>query len=243
MKDSTPLILGGLLLVAGIGIAKSLSARCVPNIKAGSRVFLVGDSLAVGLGPYVKKLCTSVGADFDAASQISTTTGFWVGNAEFKAQIAAFQPTIVLVSLGTNDTAGNTQAPQLSANIAAMIDIIRATGAIVYWILPPTLPFADRFSALVRQTGVPVFESSRFAIPRGPDNLHPTGLGYASWAGVIWQTATCSKEPPAVSLSGLGRLRFLPLNGVRPRASGVMSRVAPARPVRRRKPTITFRRT
>ena len=242
MKDSTPLILGGLLLIAGIGIAKSLTAKCVPNIQAGSRVFLVGDSLGVGIGPYLKKLCTGIGADFAATTQISTTTNFWVGNDDFKSQIASFQPTLTIVSLGTNDTAGNTPAEQLSTNIANLLAIIQATGSAVYWVLPPSpLPFPDRFSALVRAQGVPVFESGQLDIPRGPDNLHPTVAGYAGWAGVIWQSATCSTQPPAASLSGLGRLRFLPLAGMKPRKSSIMARFVPT--PKRRRPPIVFHRS
>ena len=238
------MILGGLLLIAGIGIAKSLTAKCVPNIQAGSRVFLVGDSLGVGIGPYLKKLCTGIGADFAATTQISTTASFWVGNDDFKSQIAAFQPTLTIVSLGTNDTAGNTPVDQLSTNIANLLAIIQATGSAVLWVLPPTMPFPDRFSALVRAQGVPVFESAQLDIPRDPNSsppgVHPTIAGYAGWAGLIWQSATCSTQPPDAALSGLGRLRFLPLAGMKPRKSTVMARLVPT--PKRRRPAIIFHR-
>jgi lysophospholipase L1-like esterase len=106
------------------------------------------------------------------------------------------------VSLGTNDTYGNLTAPEIQADAEKLLALLRENGRRVLWILPPKLPKEDRATAAIRATGVDVFESSRIDIAMGGDRIHPTGTGYAMWAGLVWRQATCGSEQPPVSATG-----------------------------------------
>ena len=202
-------IFGGLLAVAGVGILRTLKPGCVSPIVPGGRVLLVGDSLGVGMDRYFATLAKEAGMDYASNVQGSTTTAFWAKDqGPVAASVASFNPTLTLISLGTNDTKTNYTLEQLDGHIRHLISIVSTRGGVPVWILQPSLPFADRgFTQLVRDTGIRVFESSRIDIPRGPDGIHATGLGYAGWAGAVWQDLSCGKLPAPAPAAGLGAVR------------------------------------
>lgn len=194
----------GLLAAAGVGIARVLKK---PKLVPGeSRILLVGDSLAVGLSTPLKALATDQRIGFNAVAQVGTRIDQWGGkgtpqSAQLDAALDATQPTLVLVSLGTNDeyiTMGNPperQAPYLKALIEKIERYVHkgdyGLGAELIWIGPPTLPKkgTNGIRALLAAT-IPqarFFDSQRLSIPRAPDNLHSTPKGYAGWAGALWQ--------------------------------------------------------
>jgi hypothetical protein len=78
--------------------------------------------------------------------------------------------------------------------IQKLISMIKSVGATPFWILPPKLPWKQTYSQLVRDEKIPVFESEQINIPMGPDKIHPTGAGYAGWAGMIWRALTCGEK-------------------------------------------------
>jgi hypothetical protein len=213
------LIFGSLLAVAGIGLAKTLKPGCVSPVVPGGRTMLVGDSLGVGMAPYFAKLSTDSGMDYVARTTGGTQTFQWAGNTELATKVQSFQPTLCLVSLGTNDAKGNRTADQLSNDIQSLIGLLSSTGATVVWILPHPLPFDERgFSDLVRATGVRVYESSKVDLPLGPDAIHMSGTAYAYWAAMVWRELMCdttSPEPvrPTSGLGYSGRVGFLARRG------------------------------
>jgi lysophospholipase L1-like esterase len=176
----------------------------------------MGDSLSVGMDRHFKSLSTANKVAYSSATKSGTSTFQWVKPSYgLKARLEAFKPTVVLVSLGTNDSKTMLSEPQHLEAIQSLLDIIRASGAEPFWILPPSLPWKESFSELVRSQGVPLFESSQIKIPRGPDKIHPTGVGYAGWAGIVWQSITCGKgkeqlsgPPPFVRIPK-PRVRFM----------------------------------
>lgn len=214
------------MLVAGVGLVKAASSnkpdepeKPVPPpapVGPGSRVLLVGDSLAQGLALPMKQLATEAGAVFASDGRLGTLIGQWASNSWLGADLAASKPTHVLVSLGTNDMLLTDPSTETAA-LSKLVAVLRASGASLLWILPPSMPFPDRgVRALIASSGLPLFRSDLLSIPRGPDGIHPTASGYAGWSAQIFKTI----QPP----QALGRMP------VRRRRKAVVS---PYRPVRR----------
>ena len=152
-------------------------------------MLLFGDSLAVGLNQHMPELANEAGVDYTGHGIVGSTITHWATDPWVDETLASFQPTLTLVSLGTNDekTAPGAAAREQPA-FEELLDKLLAAGTEVVWIGPPSLPFPRQgVSDMIRQ-GVPYyFRSEELDIPRGPDGLHPTASGYAGWAGAIWR--------------------------------------------------------
>ncbi len=184
------LLYAGLLVAAGVGLVRAFRG---PRIEPGqTRLLLVGDSLAVGLGTPMRALASEANVPFDQISRSGTRIDQWSGSQKLMEKIQEFNPTMILVSLGTNDEymgagAAARQAPYLER----LLTVLRVGKAEVIWIGPPRLPksSSNGIVPLIRRT-IPrdhYFPSEKLTIPRGPDGLHPTARGYAGWAGAIWR--------------------------------------------------------
>lgn len=195
-----------------VGLVEILGA---PTLRPGDRILLIGDSLAVGLGTPLGALARDAGLAFQTLATVGTRIDQWGSSGTYgdalSVALASFQPTIVLISLGTNDAymrpstgedIGARQAPFMDA---LLTKIEAARPRAVVWIAPPTLPPAAVSLAPVRaliqserEIGLPpkirprvaIFPSQRLTLPRGPDGIHPVTSGYAGWAGAIWQWLT-----------------------------------------------------
>jgi lysophospholipase L1-like esterase len=181
----------GLLVAAGFGVSSLLKRG--PRVKRGDKLLLFGDSLAIGLTPFLGKLATSDnGVAFVGIGKVGSTVRDWSGQTALAGQLRtalAARPTVVLCSLGTNDEALTPDSARSELPLVdALIETARSTGAELGWIGPPTLQKTNGFSQML-QTKLPqnrYFHSEKFDIPRASDGLHPTVKGYAGWAGQIW---------------------------------------------------------
>jgi lysophospholipase L1-like esterase len=184
---------GGLAVAAGVGLVATMVRRR-PKLVPGARVLLIGDSLAVGLATPMGQLASGAGVAFERSGVVGSTIKQWAPGGAYAATVAdllaAFVPTLVLMSLGTNDM--KLPDPTVEAGaLAAIVAGVRAAGAAVVWVAPPTMPFDDRgVRAMIAGAGVDVFPSDSLSIPRAPDGIHPNGVGYAGWAGAIWTWLT-----------------------------------------------------
>lgn len=182
-------------LAAGVGVAYVVSSRH-PKLLADSRILLIGDSLALGLAPHLRALAEEAGLPFRAVAQKGTAIRDWGGIIETTASqrlqeaLSTFQPTLVLVSLGTNDELFEPAVVVAEQDdLAALFE--RLDDYEVAWIGVPTLPVQTAGAArMIRDTGVPYFPSERLELRRAPDGLHPTVGGYAAWAGALWSWLT-----------------------------------------------------
>ena len=188
-------IFAGLAVAAGVGLVRAL--RCEPTVRPGETMFLFGDSLAVGLDPFMRKLAQEKGVGYSSQSKGGTTMRQWLAQSGLQGAMAGAQA--VFISLGTNDTYSSLTAEEMRQDAEKIVALAKGNGRRVLWILPPTLPKEDRVSAEIRSTGVDVFESAKIDIPRPPTDLHPTGTGYALWSGLIWRQATCGNEQSPVA--------------------------------------------
>ncbi len=175
-----------------------------PSLKAGDRVLLVGDSLAVGLTVPCGSLAREHGITFKALAIVGTRIDQWASSSDLAQTLATFQPTIVIISLGTNDAymmgppdPGQRQAPYLDKLLSLLESAVPRA---IVWLQPPTLPPAATALASIRtlidsarrrvRTPVFVFQTQKLSLPRGPDGIHPVASGYAQWAGALWQWLT-----------------------------------------------------
>jgi len=144
------------------------------------RVALIGDSYTVGLGPELAKLIP----DFRYEGFVGTRTDQWASHAQACGHcgdwLAAFKPSVVLVSLGTNDGASPNPA-----NYQAIVRTIHGIGARVVWIEPPTAVKVPAVRAVIASLGVPTVPAP--TLPMASDGLHPKS--YSSWAAEIVQEA------------------------------------------------------
>lgn len=182
---------GGLLLAAGIGLVRAVGGR--PRLGPGSRVMVIGDSLAMGLQPHLNRLANEASVPFFGMAVSGSVIPQWAKSQRMRERATEFEPTIVLVSLGTNDAYLNVEWDEERAAFETLIEALEDTGASIVWVGPPTLPptyagksvnidFLDELA-----TSAPhYFHSETVEIPRGPDQLHPTAAGYAGWAGTLW---------------------------------------------------------
>jgi lysophospholipase L1-like esterase len=183
-------ILGGLAVAAaGVGIARLLADR--PHIDEESRVLLLGDSHAQGLAPHLRTIAKEQGIPFHAVFRVGSTVDDWVGSPALVAALAEFQPTLILVVLGTNDAYLPDASERQTAAIEELVAELEAAGDVV-WVLPLDL---ERYGGAepdqeLRQTiedqAPSTFPSDELDIPRGPDGLHATAAGYGAWAGSLW---------------------------------------------------------
>lgn len=195
-------LLGGLLIAGGVGVARAMTAR--PKLTPDSRVLLIGDSLAVGMRPHFQALAREEGVPFDARAVSGSRIDQWVESNRLLEVLDLFQPSHVLISLGTNDAYSPFEPEVVADNAEELLETIQEAGAHPIWIGAPDLPeqipcpscpsgtFDLRTDSLIAIEKVApyYFDSTEYEIPRGPDGIHPTAAGYAGWAGAIWNWLT-----------------------------------------------------
>lgn len=154
----------------------------------GSKVLLIGDSLAVGLAPPLGALAKDAKVQLASMGRTGTTINAWSGGAlgaELNAKLAEFKPGLVLVSLGTNDEyLSPASLARVKDDTERLLRLLEPYP--VVWILPPTLPKTIGVAAYLKSRAPHPFDSSAYSIPRASDQIHPTVAGYSGWAGKIW---------------------------------------------------------
>jgi lysophospholipase L1-like esterase len=204
----TPLAPSYLIDESGIGIDW-------PN----ERVLVIGDSLAVGVQPLLRRALEQRGVQaFSGISVGGTNILQWSDNnyeegRAMEAALANFRPTLVLISLGTNDEASrgykdwrgrDWDARDLAANrvgptasiakqrakaIARLARKLSVTKSI--WLGPPASPASiwpmDRaFRELIANTWAGrYFNTEAVAPAKAGDGIHFTGGGNQVWADAI----------------------------------------------------------
>ncbi len=185
-------ILGGIAIAAGVGLLRLVTSH--PKLHADSRGLVIGDSLAQGLNLQLKALAKDDRLAYEGRGLPGSRIDQWATSAWLAQTLDTFQPTLVLISLGTNDgyMSGDVWARQ-APSLKKLLDRIEASGAEVVWIGVPELPrtqsgmkLDEGFLDELSDAAPSWFDSAAMDIPRGPDGLHPTARGYAGWAGSLW---------------------------------------------------------
>jgi len=154
-----------LLLLVGGGAAWLLTH----HRPAATSFVLLGDSLAVGLTPYLMRWAASKGLRFAQDAQVGRRT-----RAQGTALVGP--GSLVFVSLGTNDAI----APTDGSQIRMLADEIRRRGSSrIVWLVPPAtkqLPGIKLVRGAIYSSGV---EAVTTAAPLRPDGLHPASYAVA----------------------------------------------------------------
>ena len=191
------------LLGIGIAVVKIIESKNKPKDLSKERIYLIGDSLAVGLASQLKILAKNTKTDFSDSSIGGTTIRQWsVGTVtkqwNLKQKIndtIEFKPTIVLILLGTNDAAGidaygDQVENTIDQDIQRLIDKLSVTKAQIIWIMPPNITKFKSMSSIryhILKSNVKTIHSQLMDVELNSDGIHPTGRGYKSWAENIWK--------------------------------------------------------
>ncbi len=201
---------GALLLLSSGSSASSSSSAAPPPPppgpppkcpRVGTRVLLIGDSLAVGLKAPLGDLARACATPFVGRSFIGAHVTQWDGrDARLGQALSANAPTVALISLGANDF-GRTDPDNVVTSIARMVAALRAAGVTPLWMNPPAMPFADpndvrgTWRAAIGDSGA-VFDAERLEVPRAPDGIHPTIGGYNQLARAFWAWLSAREARP-----------------------------------------------
>jgi lysophospholipase L1-like esterase len=183
-----------------------------PIDMTGQRVLLIGDSLGVGVGPVLERELRPLGiASFKNISVGGTNIMQWVVGRyqqckDLDAALASYKPTIVFISLGTNDESSRSYiimgkpfvlpygptfdvAKQRAPHVAKMREKLAGVKSI--WLGPP-ISHPDKWPAdrkfrdmIAGSWGEDYFNTEAVAPAKTGDKIHFTGTGNKTWASAI----------------------------------------------------------
>lgn len=160
--------------------------------RADARVLLIGDSLGAGLGPHMARRAAACGTVFFHHGVVGSHVTEWAQNSWLMPQLGRAKPNIVIVSLGGNDFVRSDEA-NVSRGIARFVERVRASGARLLWISPPSMPFRDKIGVrqlwqqeLAGEMNVDWYPTETLTIPRSSDRVHPTIPGYDALSQTLW---------------------------------------------------------
>lgn len=163
----------------------SSGAGAYPVSLAGRKVLLVGDSMAEGIAPSLRKRVEAAGGTFVAAPEQSSTIIWWQGTGRLRSLIGEYSPDIIFIALGSNELFMKeplTRAP-LIQNMVADIG-----GREAYWIGPPSWKPGSGLVPVIEENfqAGHFYNSDHLEVPRAPDGKHPTAAGYERWVESVW---------------------------------------------------------
>ena len=169
-------------------------------INKNDKVLLMGDSHVENLDYVISRLAKKDGIEFKSVYVIGSTIRQWSipvtkgWNLTSKWQsIYDFHPTIVLVSLGSNDAYSGDSGEIYVKDFLELMKNIENDYKIV-WICPPTLARAkvgeEHVYNMIKYLGIEHYDSRDIEIDMEPDKLHTNGKGRKVWGNWIWNKLT-----------------------------------------------------
>lgn len=193
------LIIAGITAVVAGGIGLAVRSSRKAWLRPEDRLWVIGDSLGVGLLPQLIKLGDRDGIQTYGVPVGGTNIRQWATKLGPQA-IRDANATAVLVVLGSNDAAASEdyvtkQAPYYAHQLVRELE---AEGLKVWWLAPGETGALARskeiramLAAMAFAEGIEEHEVPDW-IPYSPfDNIHPTmPAGYQALASWIWDTMT-----------------------------------------------------
>jgi lysophospholipase L1-like esterase len=170
------LVRAAALVIAALAFAAPAAQAAMP-----SPVLVVGDSLAVGMKPYLGELLGSSEVVWDARSGRTTPEGL----VRLRARLRQVTPQTVVISLGTND---GPDPARFAGRIRRALAAIPA-GACVVWTDINRPPRKGRYHGLNRVLEQAAARDPRMVLVHWdravvhksvslPDGLHPDAAGF-----------------------------------------------------------------
>jgi lysophospholipase L1-like esterase len=178
------------LLFVGAGFAIA-ATKPHPLLIPGDKIWLIGDSLGVGLLQPLGEIVLAHNFVLSGAPVGGTTIGYW--DAHPVELVEQWGATVVIVVLGTNDAAATERyRDTVPAKAAHLVSRLHAVGTRVCWVGPGSdFKFSDGGREV--QTMIASSSGSELVLDptaqkfqKQPDNVHPTTSGYAEMAKWIW---------------------------------------------------------
>jgi len=165
------------LVIAVLALAAPAAQAAMP-----SPVLVVGDSLAVGMKPYLGQLLGASEVVWDARSGRTTPEGL----VRLRARLREVTPQTVVISLGTND---GPDPARFADRIHRALAVIPASACVV-WTDINRPPRKGRYHALNRVLERAAAQDPRMVLVHWdravmrrsvslPDGLHPDAAGFA----------------------------------------------------------------
>ena len=205
---------GRVALAAVAALAGFLAAAAGAAAQAGP-VLVVGDSLEVGTGPYLREELRSVELDIDAKTGRSSTQGLVALRRDLRPRYR-----VVVFDLGVNDGAAASVAAnlitarQITGDRCLVVSTLHGPGAYVDPANRAIHAFADANPEVVLVD----WDAAADPALLNPDGVHPTPAGYATRARVVADgIAAClaGEAPPRE------RRRLAPSGTSRPAAPAI----------------------
>lgn len=169
--------------VAGLTGWLLLRKKSPKTLSPPSHAALVGDSLAVGLAkPLAKELAP---AELVTRAHVGSRASDWLAGGKYRQDLVDVlwqKPDVVLISLGTNDSAGG--GTGFAKHFEEVADRVRGSGAVPIFLGPPELPWPrGEVHAAAEAAGFLVKAPAGLA--HALDGVHLTPQGYADWAKYV----------------------------------------------------------
>lgn len=159
-----------------------------PSIPRGSKILLMGDSLAQGMSHQFDEITKKEYISKKYFIQ-GTRTDFWAERID--AIISQEKPDLVIISLGTNDS-GLLDPERQRKHVIKIRDSIKNSGSLMLWVLPPSLP--SRLTGKEKMNKILFEEISKDDsypckndLERSKDKIHMTPKGYKDWVLGVWE--------------------------------------------------------
>ena len=165
-----------------------------PAIKKGARVLIAGDSLAVGMSKEFRRLAAVAGYIPYSHAVVGSTTTQW--KKWIVKDLANIRPSLVVVSLGTNDAAAYNSVESKPEIFSEFAKLIEDKGAFLVWIGPPAIskPKLEKIEdvrSLIKSAANIYYPSEDLQI-RLEDGIHTDIAGYERWITEVWQWMAAS---------------------------------------------------
>lgn len=180
------LIIGSLAALGLVWLFTRDSGSKSSRLAVSTPADLIGDSLAVGLYNPLRKELAVKGVQLRGHGKGGSSAPQWLYNG-WLDQVLYLQPKMVLVSLGTNDSApaSTNGKKNFPPAIKKIVEAIRAAGAQPVLLAPPPMPWSlNEINAGLQATGAPVI-AAPVNLQRQPDKIHLTPEGNVQWAKAI----------------------------------------------------------